>query len=115
MSSYAEHQKLLQRASLLVQSTFPQSRFFQRHVGLFYTKNKSPISIGIKGQADAYILLHYKGNLLNVEVEFKTGSATQTKEQKNWQKTITDLGGLYILCRNEQDIITEIKKKWPDI
>lgn len=110
-----KHEKLLQETFLLIQKNFPNARIFPRHVGLFYRYNGSPIKINFKGMADAYLLLPYKNNLLHVEIEFKKHYDKQSKEQIKWQKMIESIGGLYILVKEPNNAITEIKKKWPDI
>jgi hypothetical protein len=110
--SYQEHQQLLIRTQLAIQKAIPEARLFPRHVGLFYTKNGTPISIGIKGQADAicYFPVNFNGVTFSlfVEIEFKTGNAVQTKEQKVWEKFIISLGGLYIVARSEDDTVNQI-------
>lgn len=39
------------------------------------------------------------------QCEVKTGNATQTKEQKAWEKMITDRGGYYIVARSVEDAV----------
>ena len=53
------------------------------------------IRFGLKGSSD--IIGIYKGLFLGIEV--KTGSATQRKEQINFQKMVDSLGGIYVVCR----------------
>jgi hypothetical protein len=110
--SYQAHQQLLIRTQLAIQKAIPEARLFPRHVGLFYTKNKVPISIGMKGQADAVVYFSVTvGNFtlpLFCEIEFKTGNSTQSKEQKLWGKFISSLGGLYIVARNEEDTVNQL-------
>ena len=107
-----QHQELLQKTALLVQQTFPDSFFIPRTIGLFKTINDHNIMIGKKGQADAYIMLPVMaGNIrfqIHIEVEFKTGKASQTNDQKSWEKEITERSGLYIIARKQQDVIDSI-------
>lgn len=137
MGSYAEHQEILGRAFLHFQEHFPQGRIFTRHTGKFINmrfidelnacrhdlhrilhaiKNfkRFLISISIPGQADSYITLPVRGELVHIEVEVKSGDAVQSKEQKAWEAAITEQGGLYILVRNPEDIVNAIKTKWPE-
>lgn len=111
----ANHEKLLQKTFLLVQETFSQARIFPRHVGMFFKPSGAPISINMKGMADAYMLLPYNNDLLHIELEFKYGNDRQSEYQKNWQKIIEDMNGLYIIVKKPEDAINAINKKWPDI
>jgi hypothetical protein len=110
-----KHEKLLQKTSLVLQKTFPTGRFFPRHVGLLYTRRGTPMMINKKGMADAYFLLPLDGELLHCEIEIKQGRDKQSQFQKNWEEIITNMGGLYLLVREDTDVIEIIQKKWPDI
>ncbi len=46
------------------------------------------------------ILTHKSGLGLRLEIEIKTGSARQTTEQKNFEKMIKSLGGIYFVARS---------------
>lgn len=109
--SYHQHQELLQKCALLIQARWPSARFFSRHVGLFYTRTGHPVKIGIPGQADAYIYMPTKYGLTSIEIEFKTGTGKQSPAQKNWESIIKGMGGIYIVARNEQDLIYEIESE----
>lgn len=111
MNKYAEHQKLLQKTLALTQQTFPKIRLFQRHVGLFFTKNGAPIQVNHAGMADAWGWLPTPEFTLIIEIEFKTGKAVQSKEQKNWEKFCSEMGVLYILCRKENDVLEKIRAR----
>jgi len=111
VTTYADHQELLQRAFLAFQQEFPLGRVFPRHVGLFKTQRDTRIQIGMKGQADAWGWVPVHGmHPLHFEVECKTGNAVQMKDQKLWESCYKSAGGLYILLREENDLLNEIKK-----
>lgn len=113
--STAEHQKLLQETFLYFQKMFPKGRIFKRQQGLFLNLRGMKTVVGIPGQGDAYAILPINvfDNifLLHIEIEFKTGNAVLSKEQKIWNSLIESLGGLYIVVRKPEDIGTEIQKK----
>lgn len=111
MSSYADHQHLIQQFKLLASKVIPNLRIFDRHVGLFFTKNGDPIRIGMNGQADCWAIYKCKNAklLLHIELEFKTGKAIQSKDQKNWEKFITEHNGTYLIIRNDSQVY-ELKK-----
>ena len=59
------------------------------------------ITFGIKGGADTDGVLKPDGRRL--EVECKTGGARQSKQQKSFEKMITEFGGLYYVVRSTGD------------
>lgn len=104
--SYAAHQNLIQEFKHLCIKQIPNLHLFDRHVGLFYTKRGTPVQISIPGMADVY---GFYGPFY-IEVEFKSGNAVQSKEQKRWEQFIKKNGGIYILVKNPQDSINELKE-----
>ena len=108
----AKHEALLKRTALAIQKNFPLSRFIPRHVGLFFTKDQRPVMIGMRGQADAYVLLPYKGDLIHIELEFKQGADRQSQHQKNWQNVIESMGGMYLIVKDENVAVSEIKNRF---
>ena len=106
MNNYAAHQQLVKSFMIAFQKEFPRGRIFQRHVGLFYTIKKTPVRINQPGMADLWAIIDGR----HFEIEAKTGTGRQTKEQKNWEKTITDLGSHYVLLRDVNDAMLVIKK-----
>ena len=62
------------------------------------------IKYGLPGSADITgILLNKSGLGIRIEIEIKTGRAILNKKQKNFKKMILGLGGLYLLCRHEDE------------
>lgn len=117
--SYKEHQDILENCALLVQKQWPDSFFIERHVGLFLTMSGNKIQVGTPGQADAYILLPVAiGSIrfhIHIETEIKSGQGKQSKKQKEWEKEINSRGGLYILVRKPEDIVSTILKKYGEL
>lgn len=115
---YFNHQELVKRFKLLATKEIPQMRVFDRHVGLFYARRVSggtidytPVKINRPGMADAYGVINFNGFGVHVEIEFKSGKAVQTKDQKNWENITNNfMGAKYFLVRNEHDGIREIKQ-----
>ena len=101
------------------------TRIFKAVVGLFYSvrwnqtgavSSAIPIKCGIKGQADLHGLVSIRvaGRVrvaVRLEVEAKSGEATQTLEQKNWQRMVESLGGIYILARSPDDAEQQLNSK----
>lgn len=109
MNRYHAHQQLAKKAKMKAVQHFSKSlRLWDRHVGLLYTKNGNGMMINEKGQADCWGVFSCHSILIHVEVEFKSGNAVQTKEQKMWQSFIESMGGCYILCRTEDCIIEKL-------
>lgn len=59
------------------------------------------IRYGLKGSPDIIGVIE-GGRFLGIEV--KTGCATQSPQQKKFQKIFEQLGGLYIVARSLEDI-----------
>lgn len=59
------------------------------------------VRVGVKGAADISGLLRDRsGKGIRLEIEVKTGSGRQSPDQKNYQRMIESLGGLYFLARS---------------
>jgi hypothetical protein len=115
-NQYFNHQELIKRFKLLAMKQIPGLRIFDRTVGLFYAKrinngiiNYVPIKINSNGMADAYGLLKTQSGIIHLEFEFKTGKATQTKEQKNWEAFVKNMNGFFLVVRDENQAVTQIK------
>lgn len=67
-----------------------------------------PIAFGIPGQSDVGGARRPNGQILAVETKSETGR--QSTEQKNYQRMIESLGGLYILARDVSDLYSEFPK-----
>lgn len=124
-NKYYEHQQLIKKFKLLAQKEIKGIRIFDRHVGKFvlirfiilvlkgkakladYKKNM--IAINKKGMADCYALYNSGKFLIHLELEFKTGNANQSPDQKQWQKIIENMGGFYLIIRNEKKAVNDIK------
>jgi len=83
-------------------------RIFKRHIGCFYTKRGTKITIGNKGQADIW------GKLvggMHFEIEIKTGKGRLTRQQKNWKAICERFGTLHFVGRedNLEDILQTLK------
>ena len=100
MNYYKQHQILLKQVLKALQKKYPQGRFFERHVGMFFTKIGAPIKINTKGMADLWGVIEG----VHIEIEIKTGKAKQTKFQKNWEKQIKNMGGFYFVIRSVEEI-----------
>jgi len=111
MGSYREHQNILRKFKVIACQEFPMMRVFDRHVGTFKTMTDQMIKINQKGMADAYAIYSTKYGLIHIEIECKSGNAKQSKDQKNWQRFIESLGGIYILLRDVDNAISELKRK----
>lgn len=110
MDRYKAHQNLAKKAMLKASKEFPKElRLYDRHVGLLYTRNGNAMMINRKGMADCYGYFSCHSILVHIEIEFKSGNARQTKEQKMWQNHIESMGGCFILCREEDDIVDKLK------
>lgn len=87
-------------------------RLFRNVVSLLYTKNGTPMKVGIDGQGD---LLGYlpvvitkemvgKKIAVYVSVETKVGRRQGTKEQLAWLKSVNENGGAAVIVRPGDDV-----------
>ena len=100
----------MKKTVLQLQKSIPNIRLFERHVGQFFTHNNRPIQINRKGMADLYGLVAINGSMHHIEIEIKTGTGRQTKEQKTWQAFIEKFSGLYVVGWTVEDIEQEVKR-----
>lgn len=108
MSKYAQHQNLLKKFLIEFQQAFPQMRFFERHVGLFYTKYGKPVRINKAGMFDVWAIAKTKNGTIHFEFEIKSGSAYKSKEQKDWGEFLDFMGVPHFEVRETN--LPEIKK-----
>jgi len=65
------------------------------------------IRFGLPGSSDILGVVN-SGHILCLEC--KTGDAKQNKQQRNFQKMIDSMGGIYILVRPETNVLLEVKR-----
>lgn len=129
MNKYYEHQQLIKRFKLLSIKEIPGFRVKDQTVGSFILIRfiqllikgkcsildwkKYQVKINKKGDSDCYatfpLKINNKNVLIIIHLEFKTGNAKQTSEQKQYERKINKMGGKYFLVRNEYNAISEIK------
>jgi putative protein kinase ArgK-like GTPase of G3E family len=110
MSSYKEHQNLIKKFKLQATKELPEARFFDRHVGMLYTKRGTPIKINKKGMADIYGIININKTAIHIEIEAKTGKSVQSKEQKQWQKFCENFSVYYFVMRSESEMINILRE-----
>ena len=59
--------------------------------------------------ADVWGLIPSQNGLIHIEIEIKTGTGRQSKAQKVWEKFIQNMGGIYIVAREPDQTINELK------
>jgi len=111
MNNYAQHENAKRYFKLRFQKAFPKARIFDRHVGMFYRKNGTPIKINRKGMADLWAIIPGRLGLIHLEFEIKTGSARLTKEQRAWRDQIEKMGGIYIVVSQAERAIRTLQAK----
>ncbi len=120
----------MKRVLIATQKEFLNIRIFQQHVGLFFkygllhvlktqrikdvqaTCMSFAMKVGLKGMSDLFgIIKDENGVGRFIAIEIKTGKAVQTKEQKNYMKMVRNMGGIYIVGRDVDQVISDIKKE----
>jgi hypothetical protein len=80
--------------------------FRAKSTGDFESLDRSIFAYGLKGSADITGILK---NGKRIEIEIKTGDASQSKEQKNFAAMIKNFGGHYFVCRSVDDALNSVK------
>lgn len=81
-------------------------------IGLFYRRNTGAveaaerfIKFGLPGMADISGIINGRA----IEIEVKSTKGRQTQFQKNWQKAVERVGGIYILTHTVEDCLSQIE------
>jgi len=99
---------------------------WRQQVGLFraYDNPKRVLRAGMAGQSDSGMIVRVKitpdmvGQEVGIAVqpEFKAGNGRQSNNQKNWQKAVERVGGIYRLIRSVEEmnsLIDDVKSgRW---
>jgi hypothetical protein len=114
IQSYSPEHTALIEAILIDISKIPEVRAWKVNNGVFKTiKGDRIVKIGVNGSADisGILSLNIYGQTIGIrlEIEVKTGNATQRKEQKAFQNMIESRGGLYLVARSVEDARVFVK------
>ena len=93
-------EKALQNSILRAFGTLPQLRIWRANVGAARIGTRV-VRFGIPGQADLTGILS-DGRRLEIEVKSETGQ--QTRDQGSFQRMIERFNGIYILARSVEDV-----------
>lgn len=108
MANQSDAHSRLVNEILIEISKNPRVRAGKAIVGVFRDLHSERIiKVGTPGMADINGIVGPNG--LRLEIEVKTGSAGQNKDQKNYQRMIETRGGLYVLARSVDDVLEAIK------
>jgi len=81
------------------------ARVWHNGTGVAYRDNRK-IDYGLVGSADITGILRWGQRL---EIEIKTGNATQTPEQKSFEAMIKKMGGIYFVARSVESALEYIQ------
>lgn len=108
----------VQIPTMLAVGQRPDVLIWRQQAGLFraYDDPQRVVRVGIPGAADAMAVVavtigqQHLGQTLGVAVapEFKTSTGRQKQAQRDWQAAFEKRGGIYVLCREPDDLITAI-------
>ena len=83
----------------------------RNNVGVYLTRNGTPITIGIPGEPDL-TLFTKTGETIFIEIKTPTGR--QSAKQKHFQKVVESYGFRYIIMRSVEDakkLIQEVQNE----
>lgn len=99
----------LQAEILLAVGSRPDCRIWRNNTGVGRTlSGQRVIRFGLVGSADLLGILR-GGRFLAVEV--KTAKGRQSEAQRNFQRMIEAMGGVYVLARDVQTVIDVIDEE----
>lgn len=107
--SLEEHNRLV-RAIIIALCESRLCIVWENPTGAAY-RDGQLIRYGLKGSADITGIL-ITGRRLEIEV--KTGNATQQVNQKNYEAMIKKFGGIYIVARSVEDALMCVQKALKD-
>lgn len=107
-----------QNPAMLAVGGMPNVLAWRQQSGLFYTKQGTPVRVGVPGLADCGMIVavtvtpEMVGKTLGVAVqaEFKTDKGRQADDQKRWQSAVEKRGGVYSLIRSADDMLALVEK-----
>lgn len=106
--SYHLHQQLLRSIQIEVQKIYKDAIFFPLFSGLVQRQGDW-IRIGIDGWPDLIVCIPIGKVLSVVAIEVKSGEGKLRKEQISFKKMWESRGGLHIVGRSVDQVLTEIE------
>ena len=98
----------IQRSIMIsMQKEWPGALITRQNTGAGKDMKGNFIRFGVKGQADIRAIIGGR----SVEVEVKTPTGKQSKDQKNFEKAVTRAGGIYIIARSPREAIDKINER----
>jgi len=97
---------------IALQRAYPSSIWDRRNVGrAIDPRTGALIRFGRKGQSDIWGVVSGR----HIEIEMKSATGRQTKDQRNWQHAVERAGGIYILARKPDDALAVLEEHFGSI
>jgi hypothetical protein len=106
---YKNHQNLLKEIQLKLQDHFTHGLFIPLFSGLV-ERNGSFFRVGYDGLPDLLFMIPFKGKLIAIAIEVKSGQGKLRKEQMKFKLAWEARYGLYIVGRNPSQVKEEISE-----
>lgn len=101
--------------NVLITMSKPHSMVWANNTGVGRDLNYDDriIRFGLKGSSD--IIGLYKGIFLAIEI--KTGNAVQNKFQKNFEKRVRQIGGIYVVIteKNVEQVSNIVEREYQEL
>ncbi len=106
-------EKAIQNDILRTFGVLPWLRIWRRNVGVgdYYdrrTGRHRKVRFGEPGMADLWAVV----NGLHIEIEVKSATGRQSKDQRCWQAIMEQQGCVYILARSVQDVWDALEQRY---
>lgn len=83
-----------------------------RHtVSLLYAADGTPVKVGTPGQADLWGFVPHNGRAIFLSIETKSHNGRIKPNQTAWANMVRSAGGVAIICRPGDDIISQIRSQ----
>lgn len=134
----SEANDLTKRLLVTIPREFPGSRVWRQNVGAGYPvdpirsamgmmaggrikeamaliRKTRPVTFGVPGQPDIDGWLHLAGLAVRLGVEVKVGLDVQNREQLVAERVYTEAGAVYVVARDLDQAIAEIRKRKQEV
>jgi hypothetical protein len=93
------------RDILVAVNQIPNALFWRVNVGVAQTPDGRMNRYGLPGQADIAGVIRGR----HVEIEVKTHSGRQSRQQIRWQRAVERAGGTYVLVRSVDEVLAALE------
>lgn len=99
----------IQNQILLAIGSLPWLKVWRNNSGALYDRTGKLVKFGLAGSADIIGIVKPHGRFLAIEVKAEKGR--QSESQRNFQRMVEGMGGVYVLARSVEDVLKALEIK----